>query len=122
MFPSRRGTRLCVCQDSTTSQQKTKTKNVPPPPKPITVKWVSKRKQTCRANYRSVVSCHKSYHKQAALGGELDEVEVELLCRVVEAVLIDGLDALCRQPQPHPSVSLLPEEPPLLKVNVLHLS
>lgn len=55
------------------------------------------------------------------LGGELDEVQAELLRRVVESVLVDGLDALGREPQPHPSVALLPEQAPLLEVEVLHL-
>ena len=56
------------------------------------------------------------------LGGELDEVHAELLCRVVEPVLVDGLDALGREPQPHPSISLLPVQAPFLEVNVLHLN
>lgn len=55
------------------------------------------------------------------LGGELDEVQAELLRRVVESVLVDRLDALGREPQPHPSVSLLPKQAPLLEVKVLHL-
>lgn len=64
------------------------------------------------------------YHnfQRLSLGGVLGQVQVELLCRAVQAVLVDGLDTLRRQPQPHPSVALLPEEPPLLKVNMLHLS
>lgn len=56
------------------------------------------------------------------LGCELDEVEAKLLRREVESVLVDGLDALCGQPEPNPSVAFLPKHFSLLQVNMLHLS
>lgn len=55
------------------------------------------------------------------LGGELDEVEVKLLGRLVQAVLVDGLDALRGQPKPHEPLTLLPVELAPLQVQVLHL-
>lgn len=55
------------------------------------------------------------------LSGELDEVEVELLRRLVETVLVDGLDRLGRQPKPDESLALLPVHLAPLQVQVLHL-
>lgn len=55
------------------------------------------------------------------LRGELDEVKVELLGGLVEAVLVDGLDALGGQPQPYETVPLLPVKLAPLEVQVLHL-
>lgn len=61
------------------------------------------------------------YVKYYSLGRELDEVKVELLGRLVQAVLVDRLDGLGRQPQPHESLPFVPVKLAPLQVQVLHL-
>lgn len=63
----------------------------------------------------------KTARQATKLSGELDEVEVELLGGLVEPVLVDRLDALGGQPQPHEPLPLLPVELAPLQVQVLDL-